>query len=135
MTDPVAFTEAVHELAPFIGELGITATVVEPERVEATAEWKAERCTAAGTLHGGFLMAVADSVGAMCATLHLPDGAATSTIESKTNFLRAVTSGAVTSITRPLHRGRTIVVLETELTRADGKLAAKVTQSQTFIRP
>jgi 1,4-dihydroxy-2-naphthoyl-CoA hydrolase len=133
MTDPVAFTETIHELAPFIGELGITATVVEPARVEATAEWTPDRCTAGGTLHGGFLMAVADSVGAMCATLHLPDGAATSTIESKTNFLRGCTGGTITAVATPVHVGRRTIVVQTDISRDDGKLVSRTTQTQAVL--
>ncbi len=133
MADPVAFTAAVHELAPYIGELGIVATVVEADRVEATAEWKPERCTAGGTLHGGFLMAVADSVGAMCATLHLPDGAGTSTIESKTNFFRACTGGTITSVATPVHVGRRTIVVQTDISRDDGKLVSRTTQTQAVL--
>ena len=85
-------------------------------------------------MHGGALMALADNGGGVCAFMNLPDGATgTTTIESKTNFLRAVTGGAVTATTRPLHKGRTLLVLETELARDDGKLAAKVTQTQIFL--
>jgi uncharacterized protein (TIGR00369 family) len=84
-------------------------------------------------MHGGALMALADNSGGVCAFLNLPEGArGTATIESKTNFLRAVREGAVTATTRPLHSGRTMMVLETELTRDDGKLVAKVTQTQAF---
>lgn len=78
-------------------------------------------------------MALADTCGGVCAFLNLPEGAQrTATIESKTNFLRAVRDGAATATTRPLHRGRASIVLETEVTREDGKLAAKVTQTQVF---
>ena len=81
-------------------------------------------------------MALADSCGGVCAFLNLPDGAiATATIESKTNFLRAVRDGAVTASTQPLHRGRTMIVLETELADDDGALVAKVIQTQAFHYP
>jgi uncharacterized protein (TIGR00369 family) len=87
-------------------------------------------------MHGAALMALADSCGGVCAFLNLPEGAAgTSTIESKTNFLRGVREGSLTATTRPLHKGRTLMVLETELTRDDGSLAAKITQTQTFHYP
>lgn len=87
-------------------------------------------------MHGGAIMALVDNSGGLCAFLNLPDGAhGTATIESKTNFLRAVTEGGVTAVTRPLHRGRTMIVLETEVERDDGKLAAKVTQTQTYHYP
>ena len=78
-------------------------------------------------------MALADTCGAACAFLNLPEGAiGTATIESKTNFLRAVQGGSATATTKPLHKGRTLIVLETEVARDDGKLAAKVTQTQIY---
>ena len=86
-------------------------------------------------VHGGAIMSLADTLGAIGTVLNLPRGSVTTTIESKTNFLRAVRDGAVTASTRPLHAGRTTIVIETELVRADGKLAAKVTQTQAFHYP
>jgi 1,4-dihydroxy-2-naphthoyl-CoA hydrolase len=104
-----------------------------PERVVGRLDWAPELCTTGGALNGGALMALADNCGGICAFLNLPEGATgTATIESKTNFLRGVREGAVTATTRPLHRGRTVSVLETELVRDDGKLAAKVTQTQAY---
>jgi 1,4-dihydroxy-2-naphthoyl-CoA hydrolase len=87
-------------------------------------------------MHGGAIMSLADNNGGICAFLNLPESAqGTATIESKTNFLRAVREGAVTATTRPLHKGRTMIVLETEVTDAEGRLAAKVTQTQAFHYP
>jgi 1,4-dihydroxy-2-naphthoyl-CoA hydrolase len=84
-------------------------------------------------LHGGAIMALADNCGGVCAFLNLPEGArGTATVESKTNFLRAVRDGAITATTRPLHKGRTLIVLETTVEREDRKLAAKVTQTQAY---
>ena len=118
---------------PFAAELGIELLEATAEVVRARLEWTPERCTAGGVMHGGALMALADNCGGVCAFLNLPSRArGTATIESKTNFLRAVRGGAVTATTRPLHSGRTMMVLETELERDDGKLAAKVTQTQAF---
>jgi uncharacterized protein (TIGR00369 family) len=113
--------------------LGIEMVEATPDVVRAKMRWTPERCTAGGVMHGGALMALADNCGGLCAFLNLPEGTrGTATIESKTNFLRAVRDGAVTATTRPLHSGRTLLVLETELVRDDGKLAAKVTQTQAF---
>jgi uncharacterized protein (TIGR00369 family) len=99
-------------------------------------EWAPERTTAGGLLHGGALMALADGAGGVLAFFNLPEGAiGTATIESKTNFMRAVREGVVTSATRPIHKGRTMIVIETELAREDGKLVAKVTQTQAFHYP
>ncbi len=133
MADVTAFNAAVRELAPFIAELGIVATTVEADRVQAIAEWKPERCTAGGTLHGGFLMAFADSVGAMCATLNLPDGAGTCTIESKTNFLRGCTAGSITGVAVPVHVGRRTIVVQTDISRDDGKLVSRTIQTQAVL--
>jgi 1,4-dihydroxy-2-naphthoyl-CoA hydrolase len=127
---------ALDELIPFAATLGIELLEAGPDVVRARLDWAPERCTADGVMHGGVLMALADNSGAICAFLNLPDGAlGTATIESKTNFLRAVRSGSVLAETRPLHRGRTLIVVETEVARDDGKLAAKVTQTQAYHYP
>jgi 1,4-dihydroxy-2-naphthoyl-CoA hydrolase len=123
-------------LMPFASLIGIEPLEAGPELVRARIAWAPERCTAGGVMHGGVLMALADTCGGVCAFLNLPEGAqGTTTIESKTNFLRAVREGHVTASTRPLHRGRTLIVIDSELTREDGSLAAKVTQSQAFMYP
>ena len=126
--------EQMNELIPFASELGIELVEATPDRVVARLGWTPELCTTGGILHGGALMALADNGGGICAFLNFPEGArGTATIESKTNFLRGVSEGTVTATTRPLHKGRTLTVLETELERDDGKLAAKVTQTQIFL--
>jgi uncharacterized protein (TIGR00369 family) len=135
MTDAATPTQ-IREMMPFAALIGIELFEARPELVRGRLEWSPERCTAGGVMHGGALMGLADSCGATCAFLNLPEGAAgTATIESKTNFLRAVRGGAVTATTRPLHAGRTMIVLETEIAREDGSLAAKVIQSQAFHYP
>jgi uncharacterized protein (TIGR00369 family) len=102
--------------------------------VRARVAWDPSRCTAGGVLHGGVLMGLADSVGALCAFLNLPDGAAaTTTIESKTNFLRALREGYVEAVARPLHAGRTTIVVDTELRDPAGRLVARTTQTQAVI--
>ena len=123
----------LRDLVPLIGTLGIEIVTAAPELGQARLSWAPELCTAGGLLHGGALMALADTTGGICAYLNLPDGAtATATIESKTNFMRAVTEGAVTASSSPLHRGRQLAVIETELIQDDGRLAAKVSQTQIF---
>ncbi|MEZ0365751.1 PaaI family thioesterase [Mycobacterium sp. pUA109] len=118
---------------PFAAALGIEVGEVTPQRVTATMDWAAERCTAGGILHGGALMAFADTIGALCAVANLPPGAGTSTIESKTNFFRAVRGGVVTATCVPLHVGRTTIVAQTNLTDDRGKLVAQVTQTQAVL--
>ncbi|HEV7177494.1 MAG TPA: PaaI family thioesterase [Solirubrobacteraceae bacterium] len=125
--------KSLNELVPFAAALGMELLEATPELVLSRLQWTPERCTVGGVMHGGALMALADNGGGVCAFLNLPEGAVgTATIESKTNFMRAVREGAVTASSRPLHLGRTMVVVETELVRDDGKLAAKVTQTQAF---
>jgi uncharacterized protein (TIGR00369 family) len=132
----VATPEQLRDMMPFATLIGIELLEAGPELVRGRLAFAQERCTAGDLMHGGALMALADTCGGLCAFLNLPEGASgTATIESKTNFLRAVRDGAVTSTTRPLHRGRTMIVLESELARDDGSLAAKVTQTQAFSFP
>jgi 1,4-dihydroxy-2-naphthoyl-CoA hydrolase len=128
--------EQIRDTMPFAALIGAELTEATAELVRGRIAHAPERCTAGGILHGGALMSLADSCGGVCAFLNLPEGAiGTATIESKTNFLRGVKEGEITASTRPLHRGRTMIVLETELTRSDGALVGKVTQTQAFHYP
>jgi 1,4-dihydroxy-2-naphthoyl-CoA hydrolase len=134
MTD--ADLKRLGDLIPFAPVLGIELLEAQPEIVRARLEWSPQRCTAGGIMHGGAIMALADNGGGICAILNLPEGAeGTATIESKTNFLRAVRDGGVNATTRPLHKGRTLIVVETELSDDSGKLVAKVTQTQIYHYP
>jgi 1,4-dihydroxy-2-naphthoyl-CoA hydrolase len=119
---------------PFAGLLGLEVVSASPEEVRARLDWDESRCTAGGILHGGALMGLADSSGGLCAFLNLPDGASgTATIESKSNFFRPVSDRYVEATSRVLHQGRSTIVVETELRDADGRLAAKVTQTQAVL--
>jgi 1,4-dihydroxy-2-naphthoyl-CoA hydrolase len=134
MTDEAA-TALIREAMPLAATLSISAETYTPERVVLTLEWAPNLCTTNGILHGGALMALADSAGGACALLNLPqDASGTATIESKTNFLGAVRAGAVTATSAPLHRGRTTIVVETEVSDSAGRLIAKVTQTQMVLR-
>jgi 1,4-dihydroxy-2-naphthoyl-CoA hydrolase len=124
---------ALGDSIPFGRTLGIELVEAGPERVVATMPWSEDKTTLGGRLHGGSLMAFADNIGAICAFHHLPDGALTSTIESKTNFFRAVREGHVEATSRPLHVGRTTIVVETDLHDAAGKHVARVTQTQAVL--
>jgi uncharacterized protein (TIGR00369 family) len=129
-------TTMIHETMPLCATLGVRATRNDPDAVELELDWSVGLCTAAGLLHGGAVMALADSAGAACALLNLPEGAAgTSTIESKTNFLGAVRDGTVRAMARPLHVGTTTIVVETETRDGTGRLIAKTTQTQMVLRP
>ena len=119
---------------PFAGLLGVEGLEASAEEVRARLAWDESRCTAGGILHGGALMGLADCTGGLCAYLNLPEGAtATATIESKTNFLRSVTAGHVDAVSRVLHKGRTTIVVETDLHDADGKHVARVMQTQAVL--
>jgi 1,4-dihydroxy-2-naphthoyl-CoA hydrolase len=125
---------AVWSTMPFAQTLGLELLEAGPPEVRAWLAWDASLCTAGGVLHGGALMSLADSAAAVCAFLNLPEGAGgTTTVESKTNFLRAVREGAVTATSTPLHRGRRFVVVETELRDDSERLVAKVTQTQAVL--
>ncbi len=128
-------TAFLHEAMPFARVLGVEALASEPGEVRARVAWQADRCTSGGALHGAVLMGLADVCGGACAFANLPEGATgTTTIESKTNFFRAVREGAVEAIARPLHIGRTTLVIETDLFDDAGKRVARVTQTQAVLR-
>ena len=126
-------SNALVETMPFAVACDIEVDVATAEEVRGRMPWTAERCTIGGVMHGGALMTLADSVGAICAFLNLPEGASTSTIESKTNFMRGVRSGFAHATSRPLHVGRQTIVVTTELRDDDGKLVAVVTQTQAVL--
>ncbi len=129
-------TEQIQTLMPLCATLGMRAVQLAPEAVELEMEWTEDRCTSNGLLHGGAIMALADSGGGACAFANLPDGAVgTSTIESKTNFLGAARAGVVRSVSRPLHVGSTTIVVETEVRDDSGRLIAKTTQTQIVLKP
>jgi uncharacterized protein (TIGR00369 family) len=128
-------TEQLAEAVPFAAELGIEVLAAEPEEVHGRLAWTPERCTIGGALHGGVLMAFADTLGALCAFLNLPEGTTgTTTVESKTNFFRALREGHVDGFTKPLHVGRTLIVAQTDLLGPDGRSVAQVTQTQAVLR-
>ncbi len=133
---PPTPTEIVHQTMPLCATLGITAREFGADAVVLELEWRPELCTSNGLLHGGVIMMLADSAGAGCAFLNLPDGAiGTSTIESKTNFLGAVKGGSVTARSTALHVGSTTIVVKTEVRHESSNLVAKVTQTQAVLRP
>ena len=121
-------------LMPFAQALGVEVEAASPEEVRGQLAWAPDRCTAGGVLHGGALMSLADSAGGFLAFLNLPaDAKGTATIESKTNFLGPVRGGYVNAVSRALHKGRRTIVVDTELFDDDGKLVARVTQTQAVL--
>ena len=125
---------ALLDAMPFARHCGVELVAATPDQVEGRLEWAQELCTANGGLHGGALMTLADTVGAACGFLNLPDGASTTTIESKTNFIRGVDKGAAIAVARPLHVGGRFTVIQTTVTDSDARLVAQTTQTQAVLR-
>ena len=124
----------LNAVMPFGALLGVELDSASAEEVRGGLAWAPERCTAGGIMHGGALMGLADSLGGLCAYLNLPAGAtATATVESKTNFFRAVKEGRVSAVSRPLHVGRSFIVVETDLHDGEGRHVARVTQTQAVL--
>ena len=116
--------------------LGIEFTDVTPDKVIAQLAVRQDLCTVGDNLHGGAIMAFADTLGAVAAILNMPQGARTTTIESKTNFIGGAPMGTrVTGESVPVHKGRTTVVCQTTIRSEAGKLVALVTQTQLVIAP
>jgi uncharacterized protein (TIGR00369 family) len=117
-------------MMPFASGLGISLEEASPDRVVAALPWAPRLCTTGGIMHGGVLMSLADSAGALVAFLGVPEGASTATITSTTQLVRPVSAGTVRALAVPLHRGRTTVTVQTELRDEAGKLVAQTTQIQ-----
>jgi 1,4-dihydroxy-2-naphthoyl-CoA hydrolase len=126
--------DELTSLMPFAGTTGLVIESASAEEVTGRLPWAPERCTAGGVMHGGALITLADSVGAACAFLNLPPGANTTTVETSTRFFRGVPDGEVRAVARPLHAGRTTIVVQTDLYDADGRRVAQTTQTQAVLR-
>ena len=126
--------QAVHK-GTLAEHLGIRFVEVTPDRVVAEVEHRPALTTVGGALHGGTLMALADTAGAAATFLNLPAGATTTTLESKTNFFAAGKSGIVRAETTPLHRGRRTHVWQTRVTDATGRLLSLTIQTQMVLLP
>ena len=119
---------------PFAKLLGIEITGAEADRVTAELTVRDELCTIPAIAHGGVYMAFADTLGAVATILNLPEGAHTTTVESKTNFLAAAPAGSkISAETTPVHKGRTTMVWQTRIINEKGRLAALVTQTQLVL--
>lgn len=121
-------------IMPFAKLMGVEVVSAAPERVEGRLMVREDLCTSGGILHGGAFMAFADSLGAIGGFLNLRDGARTTTLESKTNFLGSAKAGTtVRGIATPIHIGRRSSVWQTRVESEDGKLLALVTQTQMTV--
>ncbi|WP_269714624.1 PaaI family thioesterase [Caulobacter sp. NIBR2454] len=121
-------------MLPFAKLMGVEVLLAQPDRVEGRLAVTPQVCTAGGILHGGAMMALADSLGAIGAFLSTPSGARTTTLESKTNFIASAKAGTtVTAVSTPLHIGRRSSVWTTRIEGDGGKLVAVVTQTQMTV--
>lgn len=118
---------------PFAAALGMRLESAGPEETVAVLPWSDANTTVGGLLHGGALMTLADTTGAVCAFLGLPEGARTATTQSGTHLLRAVSGADVRATARPVHAGRTQIVVQTDVTDDRGRLVARTTQTQAVI--
>ena len=123
-------TATIREAMPLAAHLGFEGVESGPEAVVVRGAWAPEHCTAAGVLHGGYLMSLADVAAAVLAFGNLPSGATTATIEAKTNFLRAVRDGAVTARAELVHAGRRTIVLQVDVTDEAGRLVSRTLQTR-----
>lgn len=129
-------TEMFYETMTYTQELAIEVIRASPQEVCARMPWKPSHCTIGGAMHGGVIMGLADATAAACAFANLPpNSSGTTTIESKTNFLRPVRSGYATATSRPLHTGSTFIVIETDVYDEGGRLVARTLQTQAVLRP
>lgn len=133
MTSTNTYTQALHALVPVARSLNIEVIDWNPQQVHLCLDYTAERCTAGGVLHGGVIMTLADTAGAVSAYTSLPEGNSTTTIESKTNFFRGVSQGHIEACSFILHQGQSIIVVSTDVTDADGRPVAHIVQSQSVI--
>ncbi|MXY85398.1 MAG: PaaI family thioesterase [Chloroflexi bacterium] len=130
--DVEPFRQGFRGLLP--EHLGVRLVSVEPDLIVAEIDVTRELCTAPGLMHGGAIMAFADTLGAVGTSANLPPGAGTTTIESKTNFFRGGTEGTtLRGECRPMHRGRRTQVWQTTILNPEGKFVAQVTQTQMVL--
>ena len=123
---------ALAAMMPFAQHLGLIVDQASPDEVIARLAWAPHLCTAGGIMHGGVLMSLADTAGALVTFLGLPAGATTATITSTSQMFRPVTGGTVRAVAVPLHRGRTTVTAQTRLHDSEERLVAQTTQIQAI---
>jgi uncharacterized protein (TIGR00369 family) len=129
-----SIAQFVTDPLPFARLLGLELVTVTPDRVEAVLQVREELCTRPAVLHGGAVMALADTLGAIATVANVAEGTTTTTIESKTNFFAAIPLGdTARAECTPLHRGRTTMVWQTRVMRSDGRVAALVIQTQLVL--
>jgi uncharacterized protein (TIGR00369 family) len=127
--DPAALVATM----PYAVHTGVEVTSASKEVVVGHLDWAPERCTIGGLMHGGALMTLADSLGAVAAFLHLPAGASTATVSSSTVLMRGAREGRVSGTSRVVNAGRRFITVQTDLTDDDGKAVSSTTQVQAVL--
>ena len=127
--DPAALVATM----PYAVHTGVAITSASKEGVVGHLDWSPERCTIGGLMHGGALMTLADSLGAVAAFLHLPEGAGTATVSSNTVLMRGAKEGRVTGTSRVVNAGRRFITVQTDLTDDAGKPVSSTTQVQAVL--
>ena len=122
--------DALIALMPFAGHLGLVLDEADASRVVIRLDWTPHLCTSGGVMHGGVLMSLADTAGALVTFLGLPEGKTTATITSTSHMFRPVSGGTVRAVAVPVHRGRTTVTAETSVFDAEDRLVAQTLQVQ-----
>jgi len=122
--------DAILALIPFAGHLGLVLDEADASRVIARLNWAPHLCTSSGVIHGGVLMSLADTAGALVTFLGLPEGRTTATITSTSHMFRPVSGGTVRAVAVPVYRGRTTVTAQTSVYDAEDRLVAQTTQVQ-----
>jgi 1,4-dihydroxy-2-naphthoyl-CoA hydrolase len=129
VTDPAELVATM----PFAVHAGVAISRADRDAVVGHLDWAPERCTVGGLLHGGALMTLADSLGAVAAHLHLPEGAGTATVSSSTALLRGAREGRVTGTATVVSAGRRVITVRTDLVDGDGRPVATTTQVQAVL--
>jgi len=127
--DPAALLATM----PFAVHAGVEITAASRDRVVGHLDWAPERCTIGGLLHGGALMTLADSLGAVAAFLHLPEGAGTATISASTVLMRGATQGRVTGTAKVVNAGRRFITVQTDLVDDADRPISSTTQVQAVL--
>ncbi len=136
MTRPESALPSAADLLamiPYAATLGLALDEATPELVRGSLRWSPGLCTTGGMMNGGAVMSLADNVGALCAFLNLPSGAGTATVESATNLFRGVREGTLHAAARPLHVGRSFIVVRTDLTDDQDRPVGQTTQTQAVL--
>ncbi len=124
--------DALIALMPFAGHLGLVLDEADASRVVIRLDWAPHLCTSGTVMHGGVLMSLADTAGALVTFLGLPEGKTTATITSTSHMFRPVSGGTVRAVAVPVHRGRTTVTAETSIFDAEDQLVAQTVQVQAI---